>query len=95
MVVRMVIGRGVPGGHNYFMSELVHCSALTHQFQTRFRQYLLFLDLLEDPSLLALLLDFLDVPEVLRLAATSKQLAPIVQIQGVELRLLRAKLAYY
>ena len=83
MVVNNLINHWFSHGRNYFVSELLLSSALSHQFQIRFRQYLLLLELLQDPALLTLLLDFLDVPEVLRLASTSKQLGSIVQIQGV------------
>ena len=43
---KLLIEMHWPGGHNYFMSELLPSTALTQQFQTRFKQYLLFLSLL-------------------------------------------------
>ena len=54
------------------MNEWLQSTSLVNQFQARFRQYLLLLEVLEDPTLVTLIVDFLSVSEVLCLTSTSK-----------------------
>lgn len=77
------------------MTDLHLSSGLTNLFSQRLRQYLLFLEVTKDNELMHLFLSFLDLNDLLHFLVTSSHFYELRKTQSVEVRLLRAKIAYY
>jgi len=74
------------------MTDILPNLGLTSHFAQRFKHYLLFLEVTNDQELLCSLLEFLTIRELLAFAASSTHFRKFLQIQGIEVRVLRAKL---